>query len=456
MMRLPALLATALPALALAADPASTPDDFAFGFPISAAGEGAVWELTLPEDVHRQAARADLGDLRVFNGAGAVVPHALGALAPATDSGPEIVALPFFPLRGGADPARGTSLRITTDERGAVIEAEGLADPGAGERVTAYLIDASALERDPRRLAIDWDAPAGPGFAATVAVETSDDLARWRTLVPQATLAELTAGEARLSHREIALPPGAGRYLRVAWPEPLAQVTPTGVTAVVPVAEPGPERCWLRLPGQPAPAEATGYRFETEGHFPVDRARVRFEAANFVLHATLASRPDGEAPWRVRHTGLFYSLGGAAAGAQAEPDALPLTTDPLWQLAPLHGASALPTEPPVLELGWVPRRLTFVAQGGPPYLLAFGSAVAEPAASPLDDLLSTLGRERARDLIVQAEPGALVTLGGEARLTPPAPPLPWKTWALWAVLGLGLLLLAWMVRRLLGQLGEGR
>ena len=55
----------------------ATLQDFAYGLRVEAAGTGPIWELTLPEAVYRGVTRADLGDLRVFNAAGVVVPHAL-------------------------------------------------------------------------------------------------------------------------------------------------------------------------------------------------------------------------------------------------------------------------------------------------------------------------------------------------------------------------------------------
>lgn len=59
-----------------AASAAERPEDFAYGSLLEADGSEALYEITLPAAVYRGVARPDLGDVRVFNSAGEVVPHA--------------------------------------------------------------------------------------------------------------------------------------------------------------------------------------------------------------------------------------------------------------------------------------------------------------------------------------------------------------------------------------------
>ena len=60
------------------ANGAERPVDFAYGMAIEAdAAQDALHEIEIPAAVYRAVTRADLGDVRVFNGQGEVVPHAL-------------------------------------------------------------------------------------------------------------------------------------------------------------------------------------------------------------------------------------------------------------------------------------------------------------------------------------------------------------------------------------------
>ena len=72
------LLLFLLLALARPADAAApAPEDFASGLDLPGAADGGAYSVALPLAVYEQLTRADLADLRVFNGPGEVVAHAL-------------------------------------------------------------------------------------------------------------------------------------------------------------------------------------------------------------------------------------------------------------------------------------------------------------------------------------------------------------------------------------------
>ena len=449
------LLGCLLSASALADPP--RPDDFAFGFPIETAGESALWRLSLPEAVYRDVTRADLGDLRVFDRTGNAVPHTLRRSEALNAEAPPTVDLPFFPLySAGAGIGGGRSVRIVTNDRGAIIDVagDGSAPDGAG-RITAYLIDASALESIPRTLSLSWEGGTGEGFAVTVSLDSSDELSRWRSLVDKASLADLSFGDAKLTHRDIDLPVRKAKYLRLDWPAELQEVRVTAIRAAFPKERQPPPRHWLKLADATITEEPPGLEFDSGGHWPVDRVRLAFLTRNAVLRSTLESRTRPDAKWRTHYRGLFYRLEHNGAELVGDPVKIAATADPYWRLDPGAKEGWPNGRAPVLELGWVPHDLTFVAQGEPPYTLAFGSAAIGPSTQPVDALLRLIDKKQEPALIQSARVSQRTLLGGEGRLTPPLPPLPWKQWLLWAVLVLGVAFLAWMVRRLMKQLGEG-
>ena len=426
----------------------ATLQDFAYGLRVEAAGTGPIWELTLPEAVYRGVTRADLGDLRVFNAAGAVVPHALRLPEAIAGEAPPAVDLPVFPLYRHRGETGGQVLRIVTNERGAVIDASGAATPLDGnDRVEAYLIDASALERSPRALQLDWRLGESAGFVATVTVDGSDDLSRWQTLVRDATVAELHAGESVLCQTEIRLPERKAKYLRINWPDTLRKVELSAAAATFAPAAAPVERRWLEIPGVRCGGEPHCYDFDSAGRRVVDRARLNFPTGNMVLRGSLQSAPEPAGPWHTRHFGVHYSLRRDGALLQSAPVELLPVSDRYWRLAPEGGSTGDPLSPPTLALGWTPHQLRFVAQGEPPYTVAFGSATVGAAGS----LLGTLDDGKLEGMRVPATASEVFDLGGTARLRTS----PWRTWVLWGVLVGALVLLGWMVRRLVRQLGPG-
>jgi len=430
-------------------------EDFAFGFTVEGGAGGALWRLELPEAVYRGVTRADLGDLRVFNRAGDIVPHALRLPGMAVAAAPAPVAVPFFPLyTHGVPDVAGRTLRIITDEAGTIVDATSEAIAvDATDRIAAYLLDTSALQAPPARLTLAWEHPPDASFAVSVDVAASDDLSHWSSLVANVTLADLRSGEAVLVHNEIDLPQRQAKYLRITWPAALSRVTLTGIQAVFRAAwEPLPHR-WHPVTGVADTEDPRNYDFDSGGHRPVDRARIGFATRNVAVEATLESRATPQDRWRNHYRGEFYSLEQAGTVLESKPVEFGATPDRYWRFRIADRDQRLAGGPPVLTLGWVPQRLTFVAQGEPPYTVAFGSAVTTAAARPVDTLLHTMEEAQEQGLIVPAQASAVFTLGGEEKLQQPAPPFPWKKLALWSVLLAGVALLAWMVRGLFRQMG---
>jgi hypothetical protein len=432
------------------------PEDFAFGFTVEGEAGGALWQLELPEAVYRGVTRADLGDLRVFNSAGDVVPHTLRLPDKPAAPAPAPAAVPFFPLyTQDVQDVAGRRLRIVTDETGMIVDAtsEAVAADGT-DRITAYLLDTSVLEEPPAHLTLSWEHSQDASFAVSVDVSASKDLAHWSELVDNMTLADLRYGEAVLVQNGIELPPRQGKYLRITWPEALRGVTLTGVQATFrAVREPLPRR-WHPVTGEADPEDPHSYDFDSGGYRPVDRARIGFATRNVVVEANLLSRATPQARWRNRKRGEFYALERADAVLESGPVEFGVTTDRYWRFQLADREQQLAGGPPTLALGWVAQRLTFVAQGEPPYTVAFGSAVTAPATHPVATLLRTLDDQHEKGLIVPAQAAAVFTLGGEEKLRPPPAPFPWKKFMLWAVLLGGVALLAWMVRGLLRQMNR--
>ena len=190
---------------------AERPTDFAYGIPLTADGREALYEVALPAEVYRGVARPDLGDLRIFNGAGEVVPYALRPRRVTTTEASKPVSITLFPLRAPAGTTvDGLSISVQRrpDGTSAVQVATAKGDEG-GRKAIAYLINLSGQEEVLRWLELEWSHGPG-GFAGKLRVDASDDLVAWRTLVASAPMVSLEA--AGPSWHPCAIPaPGMGR-----------------------------------------------------------------------------------------------------------------------------------------------------------------------------------------------------------------------------------------------------
>lgn len=434
------------PLVALAVQPA----DYARGLTLQADGQ-PLQELAVPDEAYAGVLRADLGDLRVFNAAGVAVPHAL--CAPAEEEPQrELLPLPLFTLQGAATLGEG-GLRIdvrTADGAGVQLSGAPLA---AGARSQAYILDLRKLRYPAQALRLDWRSDDGSS-ELPLRILASDDLDRWETLVTRSTL--LRSRDGGMERGRVPLPAGRHAYLRL---ERAGSGEPLQILgAWVETEAAAPLQGLLRFDTLALPAEKPGVlRFDARRPAPVDHAWVPLPAANMSLQVRLESRavaPGGDdTQWQPRWSGEVNSV--TRAGAAAAALRFPATSDRYWRLEITGGAETLGGAQPQLQLGYVPARLRFLAQGEGPFMLAYGSARVEPVVPACDSLLSDQDEAERRRLsgAATALPPAIV-LGGPEMLTPAPRPTPLRLVLLWVTLGVGALLLLAMALSLLRRLRE--
>jgi hypothetical protein len=444
---------------AAAADKTAVPGDFAYGMQIQVDGGGALYEISLPLEFYRGVTRSDLADAGVFNGQDEAVPYTLRHLVAETAAPPAPVSLPIFPVL--ADPAKSAdslSLQIRRDANGNLVSLNTTGMTTEDRKIAAYLLDASSLGVPMDAIELHWrEAPEG--FVGKITVDYSNDLEHWNPLASNATVASLKYSDHILLQRKIRFPATKARYLRISWPEKQAELKLTGVTAN-PV-EKGTEqpREWVSLDAALKRERPAGeYYFDSRGFLPVDRIKVDLPQKNTLVSASIFSRPDEKSEWRPEGTALVYNL-QVEESEIVSPPIIPASSmehDRYWMLRIESAGGGLGHGLPKLELGWRPRKLLFVARGGGPFRLAYGSARFEFSTPQVDKMLLQLAKEHnGRTLIKPAAVGPRMILGGESMLQPPPTPLPWMRWALWLVLVLGVVFIAWMSLRLYKQMQGG-
>lgn len=444
-----------LPMYTHAASP--LPSDFAYGMTVETEGRASLWKIWLPEDVYLKVTRPDLGDIRVFDSSGQIVPHMLRSPRATIKEPPKPSSLPIFPLYEGDEKiSAGHSLRIITDNNGAVVNVIRQSIPADKNNViSAYLIDATKIQHKPDKLILDWESRKETGFSVNVNVDVSNNLSAWHRLINNATLADLHFGDHQLYHREISLPVRAYKYLRISWPKTLREVKLKGSIVTFPSIEQPPQRHWLKITGVKNTELPGSYDFDTKGNWPVDQARIILPSQNILINVELASRPDEKFVWYRKHLGLFHKLLKEDGTMLMSPPAtFGITNDRYWRLIEIGDGNVFDKYTPVLELGWIPHVLTFVAQGEPPFVIAYGSGAVQPLKQTPDSLIHTIYDTKQQVSIKTATTSPAYTLGGAEKLQPPPEPLPWRKWLLWFVMIMGAVLLAWMVWRLSRQLGE--
>jgi Protein of unknown function (DUF3999) len=413
-----------------------TPQDFAYGMMVQVSQDAAAYRVPLPVAVYQTAVRHDLGDLRVYNAQGEIVPYSLERPDARTSVG-QPTRLPLFHLKDNSAAALD-AVRITVESGKSAVNVQTPAAAAAGS--SSYLADGRGISGRIAALLVEWPEDAAE-FAGRLKVEAGDSLAQWRTIATSAPLANLHAeGEHLVEHR-LEFAPTEAKFWRLSWVGAEAPFALTGI-----LAEPAREtvdaaRASLMVPGRALQGSAREYEFDLAARPPVDRVNIELPQANTTVGVDLLSRSDRKVPWQpVVHVGL-YRLKSEGAELRNGPIHIVQNSDRYWLVRVDARGSGLGTGVPRLSVGWVSQNVVFLARGSGPFMLAYGSAAATPADSQLESIPKSV-------TIAAATAGAAMELGGRSRLAPEPPAVPWKKGVLWAVLVLGAGVLGWMALRL--------
>ncbi len=430
---------------------AEGPQDFAFGMAIQADSNDALHEIEIPAAVYRGVTRGDLGDLRVLNGPGEVVPHALRPRVAITAQTEAAVRLPVFPLYGEA-MGKMQDLRVRVEKRadGMIIGIQSQAKDVAREsRLRGYLVDASTLKPAIQALRFDWKGDSA-SFVGKVKVDGSDDLAGWTNLADNATLARLTFDGHQVERDRVELRPAKFKYLRISWPENQAALESLSVRAEPAAKLVASPRIWQTVSGSPVAGKTGEYGYDLGGYIPVDWLRVELPQVNSLVQLQIYSRAKPNDPWRLSLNAVAYRLRDRDTEVTSPEIAVTTNSERYWLLRVDQKGGGVGGGVPAIQIGWVPQKLVFAARGAGPFQLVFGNASVKPAAFAIESLIPGYKTD-AEFKVKPAVLGEQVTLAGSAQLRAP---WDYRKIALWGSLIVGVGLLGWMALRLSRQFAK--
>ena len=399
--------------------------DYARQWPIDIDARAASHAVELTPEVYASVQHADLRDLDVLDADGRTVPA--GIVRPPSSSSERRRALPWFRM-----PA---TTRRTDWQLMAEVDADGhlrveRLPSQAAQPATTLLLDATALDRRPHALELDWRTDTG--FDAGYRIEGSDDFEHWYGL-GRGRLVDIREKGRALQLRRLTIDGGGKppRFLRLV-PDDPTQALPDIISVEAISTDTRMAPRWITLPPR---ADGDGaYEFRLDGRYPVRWIDLD-TGGNDARSWRLQSRDTPQAHWvdRISHW-VVYRVGTGRSPARVLDTPV---RDRYWRLVPEGEGGA-----PSLRLGYVPERLVFVAGGRAPYTLVAGSLRVQREPRPVQAAIDAAGPPAIAQL------GASGARAGEAALSPARD---WKTWGLWAVLALGVLAVGGFALRVLRE-----
>ncbi|WP_164557766.1 DUF3999 family protein [Massilia atriviolacea] len=463
---LAALAATASPLAAAKAPASDVPADYRYALPLTVGGRESVVQLRLPKDVYLHARTADLRDVRLFDALGNKLPFSLQEPMPRPERSRRDLPVRLFGVRAArpAGPVGEMDIDVRRSGDGTVLSVSTSTRPAAPEAadgIDTLVLDLGAAATTAAIDALRFSLPAGvSGYSARVALEVSDDLTRWDAVGESELSWLVNERKETLASARMEFDARAFRYARLSWrqgrPLRFASITAESPldTWVAPqlerlVIEPGPGR----FPGD--------HVYPASLAIPVQRIGLDLGEQNAVVPAQLGhyvELPDRQAgkasTWHFAPlaAATFYQLTQGSKRRASGEISIPPAHRAEWVLRTQAAGVAAPR----LRLAWTPSTLVFLANGKPPYRLAFGRADARPAAVDLTQVapgfsaaeIASLGNAVAgpletRTAAVSDGPGAAEQAAAAARM---------RLFALWGALLAGVGVLGFMAWRLIRQM----
>jgi uncharacterized protein DUF3999 len=453
--------------LAARADTPLKPEDFAYGLPLQTDSQSSVYEVPLPIDVYQGAVRGDLGDLRIFNADGNVVPHAVAPGGSTEEEMTETLSLNVFPIREGlSQTPDALSVMIRQGGSGSEVNLQtqgNQAEQEPKKKIVAYLLSTSEVSGPIRALTLAWSGQ-DETFLLPATLEASDDLKSWRTLVDDGLIAQLTLKEGSgLSRKDkLEFPATKANYLRLKFQD-AERIAPKlsldSATASYVTGTKAAERAWTTVKGVALPNDPKSYVFDLGAPLPIDRFEVLLPEGNHAFDAeiTANNKPEEDKNWQF--SGLIYRLKQSghemSSGTLTSSNASSRTPQRYWYLEVKDDSAGFGGNTLSFKAGWVPEKVVFVAEGKGPYTLAYGSAVVRKARFDENALMQIQGGSGLQPGVATASKAK--TLGGPERLVPPPPAPPsmkeiWGKRLAFAAMAAATLLLGWMAYRLSRQM----
>jgi len=416
--------------------PPAAPGDFALRMEVTARASAGLQQIALPASAIVASKRADLGDIRIFDGDGRALSVALDTDHSGHARNLARHAVRVSPLEQAGGTVAGGAVSVRVDQPGQSISVDAGAGNGLNEAGGAVILDTRKIEQV--AVAVELDAKLPVGHAVTFTLDTSPDLRIWQPLAVR-VLYRPGPGDALLGQGRIALPGVMlkNRTVRVSWDSRDASVS--GAAILTSSVRP-PARHDLKTRGGVL-HNAHDLRFSVPFSAPIAAIGVMSGGEGGIVPLTLSGRNDPEHPWA--------PLAAASLRSEGREAELELAGQAMKEYR-LEADRRSPgfSMPPRISLRIEPVTLLAAFTGKPPYTLAVGNAEAEPRFFAAHELGKPAELEQAAQLkAAVAAPALPVVELGSGGADGPFTPRKLALWTALLVATAVLALAAWRLMR---------
>ncbi|MDR1902075.1 MAG: DUF3999 domain-containing protein [Treponema sp.] len=327
---------------------------------------GAVLAWEIPETVYRRLERPDLGDIRVFDTEGVMVPFTVRKMEAAQFTPPPEDA-PFFIWQGSDAGGFPHNQDIEINSNGTVITIKNY--PESSPASPVYLLDCSSFSQLPDSLVLTMKGTA-EFFNTLAVIHYSTDLANWTLFDRKQALGYYGASGANRDSLE--LPSITFRYLLLNFSPPAPELLSVQAQFKAQVQKtPGGE---LLIAGQRS-SDKKKVTYTIGGYFPLIHADWLLPQPDSIqVRVKNRFNPNEDWGYIGAMTIFQYSTGDGSVRKNS-----PLETTaraPYWEIE-AGGSQAFAFVPDML-INYERQELIFLARGQGPWKAAYGNSLCPP------------------------------------------------------------------------------
>jgi hypothetical protein len=453
-LKLSVLLCTlALPKLLLAIGQ----HDFAYIAETETTENTPFYELEIPTVVYETITRTDLGDLRVLNGEGEVVPHGLRSAKIEQHEKVEKANIPFFPLyQQSEQPESDLSLNIQRGPSGEIININSRIPGNKDQRLSGYLLDLRKWNKPISKIIVNWKNPGKESFIRKLRISKSHNLERWQYVASGKTLINMAYQNHKLTEKAIKLQVAKTNYLQLRFEDqqPGLEVDSIQVFHTESTYKKLRNRKTVNLKKTNEEGEFT---FKPGLKTLARALEVKLPDNNTVVRVKVFSRSSDEQEWLHRGSALLYRLTVNDTSIEQSTVNIYANRDSQWLIKFDQQGGGIGSGLPEVKLSWYPQTLVFVARGEAPYRVAWGSTRVKRVSVNANQLLPNLNKNGLNNENIIS---TAVLLSDTMRpvnkqmLQPKEKEINWQHWILWIVLVAAALMLIWMGVRLTKKMAD--
>ncbi len=432
--------------------------DFAYIAEIQTTEDAPFYELEIPGLVYETITRDDLGDLRVLNANGQVVPHGLRTIK--IDQTEKVVEadVPFFPLfqQTGVSNS-GLSLNIQRSSNGEIININSRV-PGSNEeqRLTGYLLDLRQWDKPVSKVIVNWKNPGNKSFIRKLRVSKSQDLEHWQDVASGKALVNMAFQNHKLTENSIKLQIEKTNYLSLHFEDQKPGLEVDNIQIYHTQFSYKRLNNWKTVSLKKTTEEGE-YTFNTELKALAHDIDIKLPENNTVVRVKVLSRSSDEDQWQHRGSALLYRLTVNETDIEQSNVNIYSNRDTQWLLRFDQQGGGIGAGSPRVKFSWYPQQLVFVARGGAPYNVVWGSTRVNPVNINANQLLPDLDKNGLTNASMVST-ALLLTDSlrpvNKQMLKAKEKEINWRHWILWIVLVASALMLIWMAVRLMKKMAD--